>query len=318
MRVLLSAEPAAMSAFHDGERAVQERAGVRALADRIAGSIHDRIPERAAAFLRAAPLLVTGLLDPEGRPWASPLAGQGTSVEIPDDRTLSLAHDPRTLLPGGDAPRIGAPIGLLAIEPATRSRARVNGRVAEVSSDGLRIAVEQAYSNCPKYIQKRVIEPPRDAHGGEAAARATARPVIGSTLTDAQRDWIRRADTFFIASAHPSHGADASHRGGLPGFIDVTGDLVSWPDYPGNTMFNTLGNLAAHPRAGLLFIDFRDGSTLRATGSARIDWSAPEDADPRRVGRRVTVALEQTIEIARELPLAFRLEEYSPHNPTPR
>ena len=67
-----------------------------------------------------------------------------------------------------------------------------------------------------------------------------------SSLSAAQRARIGAADTFFIASAHPEGGADASHRGGRPGFVRVTGQRsLAFPDYPGNNMFNTLGNLTA-------------------------------------------------------------------------
>ncbi len=305
-----------MTAFHEGERAVQERAGVRAMAERIAGSIHDRIPERAADFLRGAPLIVTGLLDSRGHPWASPVAGLPGVVDVPDEGTLALAHNARALLPDGEAPAPGDPIGLLALEPATRRRARVNGRIEDVRETGLRIAVDQAYSNCPKYIQKRSVVAPAEPHVGLASVTSPpGRRETGSRLTTRQLDWIRRADTFFIASAHPAHGADASHRGGLPGFVDAVPGSVSWPDYPGNTMFNTLGNLSAYPRAGLLFVDFHDGATLRVTGAAHIDWGDPGDADAGRVGRPVTVTVERVVETAGELPLAFRLEEYSPNNP---
>ena len=72
------------------------------------------------------------------------------------------------------------------------------------------------------------------------------------------------ADTFFVASAHAERGVDASHRGGLPGFVRVLGDrTLEIPDYPGNSMFNTLGNPAADPRAG------RSSSTSPVDGRCR-------------------------------------------------
>ncbi len=103
-----------------------------------------------------------------------------------------------------------------------------------------------------------------------SAAPARARRAPG--LAEAQRAWIRRADTFFIATSHPEAGADASHRGGMPGFVRVEGDRLVWPDYAGNAMFNTLGNIALHPRAGLVFPDFEAGATLQLTGRAAVDW----------------------------------------------
>jgi hypothetical protein len=56
--------------------------------------------------------------------------------------------------------------------------------------------------------------------------------------------------------------------------VHVEGDRLSWPDYPGNNMFNTLGNLVANPRCGLLFVDFDRGTTLQLRGSATVHGEA--------------------------------------------
>jgi predicted pyridoxine 5'-phosphate oxidase superfamily flavin-nucleotide-binding protein len=118
---------------------------------------------------------------------------------------------------------------------------------------------------------------------------------------------VAGADTFFVASWHPAGGADASHRGGQPGFVRVPDErTLEFPDYPGNNMFNTLGNLAGHPRAGLLFVDFERGDLLQITGRAEIRWE-PETA------LRVTV--EEVLETPGGSPLRFELVEPSPANP---
>ena len=81
---------------------------------------------------------------------------------------------------------------------------------------------------------------------------------------------IARSDTFFIASRFRENGddlrqgIDVSHRGGLPGFIVVAHETaLLFPDYAGNCMFGTLGNLVVDPRCGLLFIDFETGDMLK-------------------------------------------------------
>jgi len=93
---------------------------------------------------------------------------------------------------------------------------------------------------------------------------------------------VGRADTFFLAtSARPdpaagpaSEGVDMSHRGGRPGFVVATEEdattVLTWPDYPGNNFFNSLGNLVLHPWAGLLVVDFATGSVLTVRGRAEI------------------------------------------------
>ena len=89
---------------------------------------------------------------------------------------------------------------------------------------------------------------------------------------------ISDADTFFIASGYqgakesPSSGADVSHRGGQPGFVEIEGNQLIFPDYRGNNHFNTLGNLIKNPKAGLTFLDFKNSSILYLTGQAFIDF----------------------------------------------
>ena len=83
-------------------------------------------------------------------------------------------------------------------------------------------------------------------------AKAPSPARHGSLLTADRRDWILRADTLFVASAHPGQGADASHRGGRPGFVQIPHpQTLRIPDYPGNNTFNTLGNFENYPHAGL-------------------------------------------------------------------
>ena len=64
---------------------------------------------------------------------------------------------------------------------------------------------------------------------------------------------------------------DVSHRGGPPGFVQVVDEQRLWlPDYSGNGYFNTLGNLASAPRAGLLWLDFVHGDMLQLAAQAEL------------------------------------------------
>ncbi len=127
---------------------------------------------------------------------------------------------------------------------------------------------EQVYFNCPKYIQSRHLTTvPQEQAPPQKSSRIYHLSPQPSSVASTT------ADTFFIASAHTQRGADASHRGGLPGFIQVLDARhFAFPDYAGNTMFQTLGNLVTDPRAGLLFIDFENGNVLQLTGRARVIW----------------------------------------------
>lgn len=314
--------------FHPGELAVQRRAGVLESAAHVGGIIGDEIPAQVHAFLARQRLAIVGSADADGRVWASPLTGAPGMITVPDARTLHVAAtsasgDPLgAALAGAGGRAIAA--GVLVIDLANRRRFRVNG-TAEAAPDGLLVHVRQAYVNCPKYIQQRAVVP-ADAPAADAPAAAAtdhvapplARPA--TALTAGQRRWIERADTFFIASAHPVGGADASHRGGEPGFVrlargDAGEDVLSFPDYSGNAMFNTLGNLATNPACGLLFLDFETGAALQLTGAAELLWEPAAFAEWPGAERAVRVRVAQVIELPDATPLRWRLVERSPFNP---
>lgn len=297
--------------YHAGELEVQERAGVRGMASKIGGSIHDMVPPAASAFLEQRRFVVVATAGEDGRPWASILTGQPGFVRAVDPRTVRIDAKP---LPGDplganlDASRFA---GLIAPDLVARRRMRLNGRLERASDRAILIHADQVYSNCPKYIQRR-------SGDDESVRRIPELIRQAGSLTDEQRDWIRRADTFFIATLNPAEGADASHRGGMPGFVTVEDGRLVWPDYTGNSMFNTLGNIAVYPRAGLLFPDFESGAVLQLTGRASIDWDPSRAAAVSGAERLVGLEVDGVVEIAEALPRSLRLLEYSPFNPAVR
>ena len=120
----------------------------------------------------------------------------------------------------------------------------------------------------------------------------------------------------FIASAHVEGGADVSHRGGNPGFVRVIdARTLLIPDYAGNTMFQTLGNLQANPQAGLLLIDFASGGWLQMAGTARIIWEPQRISGFAGAERLVEVTVAEVVEIADAHPFRSHTVEYSPFNP---
>ena len=135
------------------------------------------------------------------------------------------------------------------------------------------------------------------------------------SLTLTQQARITSADTFFIASMHSESGADASHRGGYPGFIQVVNNnLLLFPDYIGNNMFKTLGNIALNPNSGLLFVDFECGNTLQLTGKASIIW---DERTQQFSGaeRLIEFQIEGVRETMNATNLRWKFAEYSPFNP---
>jgi uncharacterized protein len=296
------------SRFHAGELAVQERAGVRERAARVGGSIHGAVPPAAKRFLEQRRFVVLATADLEGRPWASILTGPLGFATVPDPLQVRIDAAPMPGDPLAGNLGSGAFAGLLAIDLATRRRMRVNGRLECAAGRPITVHVDQVYSNCPKYIQRRAAE----AGMPQEAPRVSRRAV---SLTEEQRAWIRQADSFFIATLHPDAGADASHRGGMPGFVSVEGERLVWPDYAGNLMYNTLGNIAVYPRAGLVVPDFDSGAVLQLTGRAAIEWDPARAAEVPGAERLVELVVDEVVEITGVLPPAARVLDYSPFNP---
>ncbi|WP_304454376.1 pyridoxamine 5'-phosphate oxidase family protein [Nocardiopsis sp. YSL2] len=292
-----------MGSYHRGELAVQERAALSRQAGHTARAIRASVPDVAADFLAARTFLVVGAADTDGRTWCSLLTGPPGFLRVPDENTLDVAALPHRGDPLAERLRQGpAPVGALALDPARRRRMRVNGTVRP-HGPGLRVATEDVYANCPKYIQKRTPVP---------TAPTGPEPVHGDALTPGQQALVRRADTFFVATRSDTGHADANHRGGGPGFLRVhSPTLLSWPDYVGNAMFNTLGNLWVEPRAGLLVPDWETGDTLRLTGRARVLW---DEGSPTRE-RSVEFTVDGVVATAGGGLLAPEPPEYSTANP---
>jgi len=297
-----------MGAFHEGERAVQARAGVAAEARGLGRGISSGIPPGAQPFLEAQRLAVLAGIDTAGHVWASLVTGNPGFITAPSLRRLRLAAGLSDADPLVDGLSSDRPLGLLVIDPERRRRLRVNGRVIRADRRAIEIATEEVFGNCPKYIQARA--PEQGAHTRGAISR------WGTTFTVEQRLAIERADTLFIASVHAARGADASHRGGQPGFVRVLDERrLRIPDYAGNNMFQTLGNITTDPRVGLLFVAFDTGTTLQLTGRARILWDVSDRAGLPGAERAVEVEVDEVVEIAGQGPLGWRFVEYSPFNP---
>ncbi|MEV4413132.1 pyridoxamine 5'-phosphate oxidase family protein [Catellatospora sp. NPDC049609] len=272
---------------HPGEVYVQRRAGYTRTGLGSAG-VGVRLPEVARQFLARQRMLVIGGHDAEGSLWASPLYGPPGFVRAEGERTVIVeaAADPDDPLHARFADE--ATIGAIALEPATRRRMRVNG-TGHRQGDRLVITADQVFANCPRHITAREVE---------REVVATAPAVRADRLSADQLRLIAEADTFFIATAADGHGVDVSHRGGETGFVtghDAT--TLSWPDYGGNAMFMTLGNLHLQPRCGLLFVDWTGTRpALRLTGRATVDWDPDRAAAHPGAARMIDFAVEQVVE----------------------
>jgi predicted pyridoxine 5'-phosphate oxidase superfamily flavin-nucleotide-binding protein len=98
-----------------------------------------------------------------------------------------------------------------------------------------------------------------------------------TAFTDDDKAFIESVPYFFLATADSEGRPDCSFKGGMPGFVRITGSSeLAFPDYDGNGMFKSLGNLVANANVGLLFIALHDKpKRLRVNGSATV-----RDDDP--------------------------------------
>jgi len=95
--------------------------------------------------------------------------------------------------------------------------------------------------------------------------------TVHSAFSDDDRAFIERAAMFFIATADAEGRPDCSYKGGLPGFVRVLdGRTLAIPDYDGNGMYRTWGNVLVNPRVGLLFLDFEKPRRIRINGTAQL------------------------------------------------
>jgi predicted pyridoxine 5'-phosphate oxidase superfamily flavin-nucleotide-binding protein len=290
------------SPFHRGELIAQVLGGTGAPG---AGGIRPFMPDQHREFFALLPYLFIATTDVEGWPVATVLTGPPGFVQSPDPNTLTVAALPREGEPGAELFAAGRPFGALGLDFATRRRNRVNGLITAAGEGGLTLGVLQSFGNCPQYIQTRAVAPgPASTVPAEAIAFPTPEVLAQ----------IARADTMFVATnaGGENGGVDISHRGGLPGFVKVEGDVLTVPDFRGNRFFNTLGNLVLDDRAALLFVDFETGDLLHLQGRVEIDWEPPSGEWPEGVQRQWRLTIEHAWRRPAALPLRWTFGDYSP------
>jgi predicted pyridoxine 5'-phosphate oxidase superfamily flavin-nucleotide-binding protein len=301
--------------FNKGEEAIQHMAGEQETAQLVSRIIREAVNPSAIRFIEQQQIAVLATADDHGAMWCSMVVGAEGLFQIPDAQTLAIQKSKiRSDLHDIWYANIQQQqqIGVLFFEPFTRKRYRINGHIRELETEFI-VSVAEAYPNCPKYIQKR----PLAVRTASKSGRGTI--TEGGQMTDHIRTWIQNADTFFMATQSASKKADASHRGGNLGFIKVldNGDLMI-PDYPGNSLFNSLGNIYESPRVGLLFVDFERGDTLQLTGEAALHFGKTSDEDMKQsgaTGRFWSFRLQQWRIQTAAIPLVAGPIEYSAYNP---
>ncbi|KAA8644321.1 putative oxidoreductase, FAD-binding [Aspergillus tanneri] len=252
-------------------------------------------------------------------------AANDTSPEV--DTPVDSKYDPlaEILLNGSTDERL---LSGLVIDLETRRRGKLHGRriAGSVSPVGKGITdsfgiprtvvlrLLTSAGNCPKYLNARQI----------ISAWPEPRLVSDSPqLPPKALRFLDRVDTLFISSRNGKVDMDTNIRGGPPGFVRVvsnepSGTVFVYPEYSGNRLYQTLGNLQMTPLAGFVFPDFETGNVLFATGRTEIlvGKNAAAVLPRSNLAVRVTVAAARYVQNA----LAFRgtAASLSPYNPRVR
>jgi predicted pyridoxine 5'-phosphate oxidase superfamily flavin-nucleotide-binding protein len=306
---------AQQSPYHSGELAAQERAGEVAIARRNGVGITDSVMPGARPFLKQQLMVLLASRGAQGAMWASILFGHPGFLSADDGKRFAIDLKQARVEPSDPLwtnlrqdPRLGA----LVIELSTRRRIRINGPATLAPDDRLLIEVEEAYPACPKYINRRFLRLP------ESEDRDPVNSVLnGSNLSSGVLTTIQTADMIFVATRSGERGYDVSHRGGSPGFVKVVApNVIRWPEFQGNSMFNTTGNLVHDSHAGVVIPDFNQHRIVQLTGTAVPLWDEADPLDESGGTRRFT---EMTVDRWQESPMPTHLTaeflDFSPFNP---
>jgi len=245
------------------------------------------------------------------------------------------------------SPAAGKVMAGLSIDLETRDRLKLAGRflagsatktIPGLANLHMTFSVEGALGNCPKYLNKKHIVP----HVPSPELVQSGGNSRGIPLPKEAIELIKKADLFFIASKHGDGSMDVNHRGGPPGFMRVFrnqdsdnsesnnrdkeyegGIVLVYPEYSGNRLYQSLGNMSTDPVAGLAIPDFETGNVLYVTGHTTIISPAKSEAEaakymPRGTKLAVRIDITEARFVRNGLPFRGSVIDYSPYNPPVR
>ncbi|KAM3501169.1 hypothetical protein MY10362_005766 [Beauveria mimosiformis] len=310
--------PARLETFHEGE------AAMRALLQVPLGQnpTATGLPPHYALRVAASPLAAVGTLDAQGRPWTALWGGTRGFAELITPGVLGLnssvdtAHDP----PNDGA---GKMMAALALDLESRDRVKLMGAMvagsADVKDNKLQMAflVTESLGNCPKYLNRKRLQLREYREDIEVVKGGQ-----GRILPEQAIRLLDEADMFFLSSTDGA-SMDTNHRGGPPGFVRVLKNeadeaVLVYPEYSGNRLYQTLGNLKVNPLVGIVVPDFASSDVLYLSGSASILVGPAAAALLPRTPLAVQVTITAARLVRRGLPFRGTSLERSPYNPPVR
>jgi hypothetical protein len=234
--------------YHAGQRAVQAEANSAACANKLATWVGP-----VADFARIADLIVMASTDGH-RFRVGAISGPAPLVDATESNGNFVVTMPAYL---ADMCGLQHAWGGIVINLAQARRSRISGMPVR-QGDHISMQCETAFTNCRKYMAP--------------TASAGEHPRVGPLRTEAlafDDPWIEQtiqsAETAFLVTASPAGTADASHRGGFPGFLryDKTTHTIAWTDYLGDGMFVSMGNVRSNGASVLVVLELATGDALR-------------------------------------------------------
>lgn len=158
----------------------------------------------------------------------------------------------------------------------------------------------------------------QEARDTRRLAERLSEVTMRTAFTDEDRAFIERCPMFFIATADADGRPDCSYKGGLPGFVHALDNhTLAFPDYDGNGMYRTWGNVLVNPHVGMLFLDFESPKRLRVNGTARISEDDPLREEYPGSVFIIRVQAETIFPNCPRYIHKMRLQEYSVYAPRP-
>ncbi|KAH7885648.1 hypothetical protein F5I97DRAFT_1810448 [Phlebopus sp. FC_14] len=333
-----------LNGWHKGERAIQCKLGFDGVVSLAWRDVHPEMTEQHQTFYTTRlPFIPVTTIDDRQRPWSSILAGRGGEPGFATSKSfgeLTMNISPWEGDPFLENVGMGDGRGLkliagIGVEFSTRRRNKFAGYVESVERDGdvfrVRSVVNEALGNCPKYINVRELVAWPDTHPRVLHRRVDL--SANERLPSDVISFILESDTLFLGTLYsaseedrakfPSH-VGMNHRGGKPGFVRVRpsdGRTLVLPDYSGNRLMTSLGNIEATPVASFTFVSFMTGSILYLTGHAQNIVGAEAQRLMPRTNALTTLYVTGFIFVSDALPVRQRpgsVANRSPYSPPTR
>ena len=320
---------------HTGELYVQQmREAPQEMPRYLTQMVDDSMPTQHSQFFSQLPYFPIGVLDNEGRPWATLLCSPNVTIlsnkELLISSQIAIDDHISTILSSGTSgskylnklnSRYFSGVG---VDFSNRRRNKLSGWIknSTFSSDNniltVSLVTDDNMGNCPKYITIRKLIP---------ICRQSEPGIEMKLLNNYAHNLLLKSSTAFLATRHiasvdfnDDSDMGFNHRGGSPGFIryyesDKSGHLVL-PDYSGNQFYQSLGNVQSDSTAGLVILDFESGDALHVTGQAINIYNTEADAIMPSMTLITVITIDSAVLIKKSIQ--FELvgkEQFSPYNP---